>query len=128
MKTKLIVILALVLTLAACAPKSTPTPISTMPPVQPPEETAPGASTETVEVKIQGFSFDPAELTIAAGTTVKWTNMDSAKHTITSDDGSWSSANLGQGGTFEFTFDQPGTYTYHCNVHPTMAATIIVTP
>jgi plastocyanin len=120
MKTKFIIILALVLTLAACAPKPTPTPAVTEPPS--------GTSMETEEVKIQGFTFDPIELTIAAGTTVKWTNMDSARHTITSNDGSWGSANLSQGGTFEFTFDQPGTYTYHCNVHPTMAATIIVTP
>ncbi len=127
MKTKLIFALTAVLVLAACAPKTAPTPVETLPPVQLATDTAASPSGQTVEVTVQGFTFDPIELTITAGTTVQWTNMDSAKHTISADDGSWGSGNLGQGATFSFTFDQPGTFAYHCEIHPTMAATIIVT-
>ena len=77
-------------------------------------------------VDISGFAFGPAELQIAAGTTVTWTNQDAASHTVTADDGSFDSGNLTTGQTFSQTFDTPGTYTYHCNIHPSMTATIVV--
>lgn len=77
-------------------------------------------------IDIQGFAFNPPQLEISAGTTVTWTNNDSATHTVTADDGSFDSGNLDTGATFSQTFDTPGTYTYHCNIHPSMTATIVV--
>lgn len=77
-------------------------------------------------IAIEGFAFGPAELTVPAGTTVTWTNNDGAPHTVTADDGSFGSENLATGDTFSFTFDTPGTYTYHCEIHPSMTATITV--
>jgi plastocyanin len=84
------------------------------------------ASPATDAVDISGFAFSQPDLQIAAGTTVTWTNQDSANHTVTSDDGAFDSGQLAQGGTFSWTFDTPGTYTYHCANHPNMTATVTV--
>jgi plastocyanin len=79
-------------------------------------------------VSITDYAFAPDMLEIAAGTTVTWTNEDAAPHTVTADDGAFESKVLAdEGGTFSFTFDEPGTYTYHCNIHLNMRATIIDT-
>lgn len=81
---------------------------------------------DTVDVSIQGFAFDPDSVTISVGTTVRWTNLDAALHTSTSDDGVWDSGNLNTNDQFTFTFDSSATYPYHCEIHPAMTATIIV--
>ena len=71
------------------------------------------------------FVFSPASLTITPGTTVIWKNMSSAPHTITSDDGqTFDSGTIAPGGTYKFKFTSPGTFSYHCNYHPYMKATI----
>jgi plastocyanin len=85
------------------------------------------AGTE-VKVQIADFAFNPSTLEIKVGTTVTWTNEDSATHTVTADDGSFTSGSLKQGQSFSFTFTQAGTYAYHCGVHASMKATITVTP
>jgi plastocyanin len=72
---------------------------------------------DLVEVTIQGFNFEPGDVTIPIGTTVRWTNMGSGNHTVTADDGSFASNTLSNGGTFEFTFNNPGTYLYYCEFH-----------
>lgn len=84
---------------------------------------APGGS----QVTIQNFAFSPAELTVPVGTTVTWTNDDSTNHTVTSNDAVFESATLAAGDTFDFTFTQAGEFPYHCSLHPSMTATIIVT-
>jgi len=86
------------------------------------------SSHQSVSVSIQSFAFSPKTLTIKAGDTVTWTNMDSASHTVTSDPGSseLGSGNLPNGQSYSHTFTQPGTYTYHCAIHPSMTATVIV--
>lgn len=77
-------------------------------------------------VTIQGFAFNPASQTVAVGSTVTWTNQDSAGHTVTADDGSFGSKTIANGQTFSQTFSTAGTYTYHCAIHKTMTATVIV--
>jgi plastocyanin len=80
-------------------------------------------------VTIQNFAFEPTPLTIQIGTTVTWTNQDSTAHTSTSDDSSaqsWSSGALTKGSSYSVTFNQAGTFTYHCDIHPYMQGTIIV--
>jgi plastocyanin len=73
------------------------------------------------------FGFSPATLTIKVGTTVIWKNMSLAPHTVTSDDGQmFDSGTVAVGGTFRFTFKNTGTFSYHCNIHPYMRATIVV--
>jgi plastocyanin len=89
--------------------------------------TPPPASGGTAEVTIQGFAFNPAEVTVKAGTKVVWTNQDSAGHTVVADDGSWQSGLLAKGDPYARVFDAPGIYAYHCGIHPSMKGTIIVT-
>jgi len=78
-------------------------------------------------IAISNFSFVPNQITIAKGTTVTWTNNDSAQHQIAADDGSFNSAALSQGQSFQQTFSQEGAYSYHCAIHPSMKGTITVT-
>jgi plastocyanin len=82
---------------------------------------------EDASVDIVDFAFDASSITIEAGSTVTWTNLGDATHTVTADDGTFDSGELAGGETFSFTFDEPGTYTYHCGIHPDMIAEIIVT-
>lgn len=99
---------------------SSPTPSAT---------TAPPASPGGNTITIKNFAFDPAVLTVKTGTAVTWVNNDGASHAIASDAGSpaaFSSDTLSTGASFAFTFTQPGTYTYHCSIHPSMKGTIIV--
>jgi plastocyanin len=88
----------------------------------------------TSDVGIQNFAFVPASVTVPAGTTVTWTNQDSAPHQIISDATSlfstgaiFMSGQLTQGQKFSFTFNTAGTYAYHCGIHPFMKGTITVT-
>ena len=81
---------------------------------------------DDMTVSIQDFSFNPGQITVAPGTTVTWTNEGPSPHTTTADDGSWDSGELQQGEDFSFTFDEPGTYTYHCSIHPDMTASVKV--
>ena len=79
------------------------------------------------EVNIQGFSFGPADLTVDAGATITWTNLDSADHTVTQTGGLvFKSPDLATDDTFEVTFEEAGTYQYICKFHPAMRGTITV--
>jgi plastocyanin len=88
---------------------------------------APAASAQDdMTVSIQDFFFSPDQMTVSPGTTVTWTNDGQQPHTSTADDGTWDSGTLQPGDDYSFTFDDPGTYTYHCSIHPDMTATIKV--
>ncbi len=128
---------SLLLTLAACggtstgatptaAPTATPTTAPTATPTPtlaaPTPTTAPSSGNS---VSIMNFSFNPKSLTVKVGTKVTWTNNDSVTHTVTADNGAFDSP-VESGSTFSFTFTKPGTYAYHCSIHPSMTATIIV--
>jgi manganese oxidase len=83
----------------------------------------------TNEVWIQSMSFTPSAITVTAGTTIKWTNKVSTNHTVTSDSGSietFDSGSMGNGDTFSWQFNTPGTITYNCTFHPGMTASVIV--
>jgi len=82
----------------------------------------------TTAVAVKNFTFAPATLTVKAGTTVTWTNNDGEPHNIVATDGTFRSATLDTGGTFQHTFTKPGSYTYLCSIHPFMRATVVVTP
>jgi plastocyanin len=71
------------------------------------------------------FSFGPNSLTIKVGTKVTWTNHDSVTHTVTANQGAFNSS-VSPGSSFSFTFTKAGTYAYHCAIHPSMTATIVV--
>jgi plastocyanin len=77
-------------------------------------------------IGIQNFKFDPPTITVPAGTTVTWINRDDSVHTVTSEDGRLASAGLNHGEQFSYRFTVPGTYAYHCALHPHMMARIVV--
>ena len=80
-------------------------------------------------VAIRNFSFQPATIRVGAGTTVTWVNCEAETgeaHTSTSDSGVWSSDFLSPGTTFSHTFDQTGSFPYHCEPHPFMTGTVVV--
>lgn len=86
----------------------------------------PPAKTQPNAVSIENMSFRPATLTIKTGTEVTWTNNDSLTHTITSDNNVFDSGNVSSGNTYKHTFDKAGTFPYHCSIHPSMTAEIVV--
>ena len=102
--------LALILTLAICAVAVTGrTPV-----------------TNPNEVVIANFSFEPATLTVKAGTTVTWVNQDDEPHTATATDKRFNSKTLDNGDRFSQEFNAPGVYNYYCALHPHMTGKIIV--
>lgn len=119
----------------AASPTGTATPLAT--PASTPKPATPAATVAAttpataagpteVKVDIVNFAFQPATITIPAGTTVVWTNTSPTEHTVADKNLTWSSHILEQGQTYQRTFDQPGTFTYICTIHPEMVGTIIV--
>ena len=88
----------------------------------------PGASAAAGQsVDSKGFVFAPPAITVAEGDTVTWTNSDPVPHTVTSDTGAFDSGVMNNGQTFGFTFTAAGSYSYFCDLHPTMKGTVAVT-
>lgn len=126
------------LTLAACgsAPADTPSTASTAtaePSEAPTTSSAPSqAGPEQQTVRLDGFAFDTDELTIAAGTEVRFVNADGAAHTVTEGtDGAAADdpildEELQPNGVTTFAFDEPGTYQITCLFHPSMNMTVVV--
>ena len=79
-------------------------------------------------IAIKDYAFAQKSLTVNVGDTVKWTNEDTAPHTVTTTSGpaSFDSGNLSKGQSFSYTFTKAGTYDYYCAVHPDMTAEITV--
>ena len=115
---------------ATTAPTATAAPTNTVPaPTNTPSGSQAAVSVIGSGGAYSSYSFSPSSMSIKAGTTVTWTDKTDAPHTVTSDAGDPASFNgsLGSNGaTFSFTFTTPGTYKYHCSVHPYMTATITV--
>jgi plastocyanin len=106
-------------------PNATPTATPTAAPTATPAPTvkAPPAPQSASE-KIQNLAFDPQVTKIAAGGSVTWSNQDGMTHTVTFSD---STQTISNGGSYTKKFDTPGTYAYHCSIHPSMTGTVEVT-
>lgn len=77
-------------------------------------------------VAIDNYAFTPAEITIAAGTTVTWSQLQANEvHTVTSIDGVWDSNVLNTGATYSFQFTTPGDFRYDCSVHPDLMMGVV---
>lgn len=102
---------------------------------------APLAAQGDQGVAMEKNKFVPSDLTVRAGETVTWTNMDSIGHSVVADDGSFDShptcgtvggACMKKGETYSRTFTRPGQVAYHCRIHGAaggqgMAGTVTVT-
>jgi plastocyanin len=84
------------------------------------------AKPETVEVRIDNFSFGPVELKVPVGTTVTWTNHDDIPHTVVSTEKVFKSKVLDTDEKFSFTFSTRGTFPYFCSIHPKMTGKVVV--
>jgi plastocyanin len=90
-------------------------------------ETAPsGEAVRSAKVEIVDFAYSPETVTIQAGGKVIWQNEDSDVHTVTLDDGSFDSGDLAEGKLKSESFKDPGSFTYHCEIHPEMTGTVEV--
>lgn len=90
----------------------------------------PPAGTSNVDIEL--YIYQPMDVTVSVGDTVRWFNYDLDYHTATSitngvPDGRFDSGNVNQYESWGFTFTEPGTYNYFCTPHPYMVGTITVT-
>ncbi len=96
---------------------ATQQPLTVRGPGEAPAAKAEPPTGEVVDVAMADSIFEPRELTIAAGTTVTWTNKGKLPHTATDAQGRFSSGNIDAGKTFAYTFTEAGTYQYYCEYH-----------
>ncbi len=113
-----------VLLLPACGEGGSPAPTTAAPQATtaapepttaPTQAAAPGG--QTVTIAVVDNQFEPATLSVPAGTTVVWEDQGAHPHTVTADDGSFTSQTLKQGDTFTQTFERAATIAYHCEIH-----------
>jgi plastocyanin len=83
-------------------------------------------SSSTKSVSMIDFAFDPGAITVRAGDTVQWTNLGTAKEGHSASSPEFDSGILQTGGTYSFTFRQPGTFSYVCSTHPDMKGSVRV--
>jgi plastocyanin len=93
-----------------------------------PAPAADGARVQMVdnEPDLTSWHFDPAEITVPAGSTVVWFNQGKEDHTVTADNGSFDSGYKKRGASWQRAFPRPGKYAYHCAPHPWMKGTVVV--
>ena len=119
-----VVVIALVAIVAASGGKKTSTPATSS------DSMSSSAATNAVmadKVTISNYMFAPGDIKVKVGTTVTWTNNDSVKHNVVSDDGKMPDGQLiGKGETYTYTFAKAGTYKYHCSPHPYMHGSVTV--
>ena len=119
-------ICVLILALAGCSNQTPPaTPPTNNPPATNPPAVQPSVP-QTYDVEIKNFAFSQSTLTIKKGDTVKWTNNDGTSHTVVFDSSAIDSGTLTQGQSYSHTFNDAGTFAYHCGIHQAMKGTIIV--
>jgi plastocyanin len=76
---------------------------------------------------LSGFCFSPTSIEVRAGNSVQWTNNTLVPHTATQDGvGGWSTPFVDPGKSASVTFTTPGTFAYHCSIHPDMHGTVVV--
>jgi len=86
------------------------------------------AANGVAEVRIENYKFDPPELKVKAGTTVKWVNNEKrASHSVIwLGPGGFESERMFPGESYQRKFDRPGTYPYSCGPHPEMKGLVVV--
>lgn len=112
-------------TIPAETPAEAP-PSPELPKAEEPEEPTPTPEPTSVEAEISGFTFVPDPITIPVGTSVTWTNQDSAAHTVTSETGLFDSGRLALNASLSHSFTERGTFSYFCTIHPYMKGKVIV--
>jgi plastocyanin len=91
-----------------------------------PAQSSAPAPNSSVTVDIHDHTFDPAQLNIAPGTTVTWTNGDTEAHTVTADNGLFDSGVIEPGQSYSSWLGGSGMVAYHCEIHPDMKGSVVV--
>lgn len=122
--------LALIVAAACGSDYSTP-PTAPSPTPAPAPAPTPGGAASAVTIQagaeaLGNRAYAPADLNVAVGTTVTWTNDDSEGHTTDSDAPGWNSGIIGPRSTFSVTLATAGTFPYHCSIHPGMVGRLTV--
>jgi plastocyanin len=90
-------------------------------------ESATGATASRARsVRIEDFAYHPTPLTVAAGTRVTFSNQSGIAHTATENGGGFDTGPIKPGRAESVTFRRPGTYSFHCSIHPFMHGRIVV--
>ena len=126
---RFVVLSAFLCSAAACGGYSSPAMSTSPSPAPTPTSGGPAASVAipTGAQSLGNRAYSPDNLSVAVGSSVTWTNSDGIAHTTTADNGVWNSGTVPAGGRFSFTFQNAGTFTYHCTIHPGMIGTVTVT-
>jgi plastocyanin len=85
-----------------------------------------GEAAKSEKVEIVEFAYQPDPVVVQTGGKVIWQNQDTAPHTATADDGSFDTGTIEKGKIGSETFKEAGTFTYFCEIHPTMHGTVEV--
>lgn len=85
-----------------------------------------GEAAKSEKVDIVEFTYQPDPVVVQVGGKVIWQNQDTAPHTATADDGSFDTGTIEKGKIGSETFKEAGTFTYFCEIHPTMKGTVEV--
>jgi plastocyanin len=85
-----------------------------------------GEAAKSEKVDIVEFTYQPDPVVVQVGGKVIWQNQDAAPHTATADDGSFDTGTIEKGKIGSETFKEAGTFTYFCEIHPTMKGTVEV--
>ena len=97
-----------------------------IPPAQAKEAMAANPPAAASQVRIGNFTFTPAEIVVAPGTTVTWINEDDIPHLVAATGNAFRSKAMDTDQQYSFTFTAAGTYDYFCALHPHMQGKVIV--
>ena len=86
--------------------------------------TSSGQPPSSNTINMGSTSFNPSSKTVTVGTTITWVNNSGITHTVTSNTGTeLNSGDIVNGGSYQHTFNTPGTFAYHCFYHQYMGMT-----
>jgi plastocyanin len=105
---------------------STAPPGTTQPPGGSGTDSGAQGQGATIDALVVDLDYDPRELVVEAGTTIRWTNVGDLPHTVTDRDGAFDSDLMLTDQTYQRTFDSVGAYEYFCTLHPNMVGTVTV--
>ena len=137
MKQRIILLVIILLLIAVCGCTRTATPVQPTTTISTPPQTTQQltatsipvsqstASVSANTIRIKNFAFNPANITVKVGSTVRWVNQDSVPHRIMFTDGTYSQV-LAAMDSWSRKIDLAGTYDYVCTIHPDMHGTVSV--
>jgi plastocyanin len=137
MKQGVILLVITIILIAVCGCTQTPTSVQPTTTIPTPPQTTQQLTVTTIPVSqttasvsantilIKNFAFNPANITVKVGSTVRWVNQDSVPHRLMFTDGTYSQVLAGMD-TWSRKIDLAGTYDYVCTIHTDMHGTVIV--